>query len=161
MRSKDLSAESSAAIRSLFMNPRPYSFDEAAEVLGVERAILVNEADASELETISVSGERRLPWGEVAYCALREWPIETIFAALGADASGYVPELLRPTQLAVTLPAYQVRMLEVLAHHERLDAGTFLQLHLLDLASASDQTILEEEIPGFIEALRFPYGGRA
>jgi hypothetical protein len=49
-------------------------------------------------------------------------------------------------------------MLEVLASREQLDASTFLQGELLDLASASDHALLEEQIPGFLEALFFPHG---
>jgi hypothetical protein len=47
-------------------------------------------------------------------------------------------------------------MIEVLAAREGIEAGTFLQLHLLDLASACDLAAMEREIPGLVEALQFP-----
>lgn len=131
---------------------------EAADLIRIEQEALDRQVGAGELET--VGSEPSLPWREVAYLALRQWPLKTIFDVLGTDASALLPELLRPVEFSALLPAYQVRMLEVLAQHERLDAGTFLQGHLLDLASGADHALLEQQIPGFLEALFFPFGGQ-
>jgi hypothetical protein len=151
-----LSDETREAIRRIFAARQSLTIGQAASLLGIERAALVAEIEAREIT--AVEGSDLLPWTEVAYLALRRWPLKAIFDALGSDASSLLPPLLRPTEFTVSLPAYQVRMLEVMARDEQLDAGTFLQLHLLDLASGSDQGVLEKQIPGFLEALFFPYG---
>jgi hypothetical protein len=148
-------ASTQAAIRRIFGERRAYTLAEAADLIGVEREALDRQVDAGELAT--VGSEPRLPWAEVAYLALRRWPLKAILDALGSEPSSLLPALLRPTELTVSLPAYQVRMLEVLASHEQLDASTFLQGQLLDLASASDHALLEEQIPGFLEAFFFPH----
>ena len=98
------------------------------------------------------------PWREpdVAYLALRTWPLERIFTSLGEEAAACLPELLRPATLTAVVPAYQVRMLEVLAERRRLDVSTFLQLHLLGLAS-DESPLLDACIPGFLRAFQFPY----
>jgi hypothetical protein len=122
-------------------------------VLGVPRSLIAELLSVGEIEA---GEDGRLAWGEVAYLAMRRWPIETIFSALGDEASRVLPSMLRPTSFPAMLPAYQVRMIEVLSAQEGFDAATFLQLHLLDLASACDLTTMEREIPGFVEALQFP-----
>jgi hypothetical protein len=75
---------------------------------------------------------------------------------LGDAASRVLPPMLGPTAFKAVLPDYQVRMIEALAAREGIEAGTFLQLHLLDLASACDLATMERAIPGFVEALQFP-----
>jgi hypothetical protein len=101
-------------------------------------------------------GETVLPWADVAYLALRTWPLERIFASLGEAAAACLPELLRPATLTAVVPVYQARMLEVLAERRGLDASTFLQLHLLGLAS-EESPLLDASIPGFMRAFKFPY----
>ena len=139
------------------MVKRPYSVAETATLLDIPVDALVGENKRGDIATTGHGGTD-LPWKEVAYLALRTWPLDLIFEALGADADSYLPELLRPRTITTTLPGYQVRMLEVLAEYHQLDISTFLQLHLLDLASV-ESSMLAESIPGFIEAFRFPYGG--
>jgi hypothetical protein len=152
------SDETREAIRRIFAAKQSLAVGQAARLLGIEKATLAAEIEAREISTVE-GLDLHLPWTEVAYLALRTWPLDLIFDALGNDASSLLPALLRPVNFSVLLPAYQVRMLEVLARHERLDAGTYLQGHLLDLASGSDHAALEEQIHGFVEALFFPFGG--
>lgn len=152
-----LSGETCEAIRRIFAVRQSLAVGQVASLLGIERGALVAEIEAREIATVEGS-DLHLPWEEVAYLALRQWPLKTIFDVLGSDASSLLPALLRPIEFTVSLPAYQVRMLEVLARLEYLDAGTFLQVQLLDLASGSDHAALEKQIPGFLEALFFPHG---
>jgi hypothetical protein len=156
MRSKNLPTAAADAIRRVFTNRQEYSLADVADLTGVDSETLLREVEARDLDIVP-SPEARLPWREVAYLALRTWTLETIFEALGYDASSYVPDLLRPTTLTVTLPTYQVRALEVLARDQQMDASTFLHLHLLDLVSA-ESPFLAEEIPGFLTAFHFPFG---
>jgi hypothetical protein len=142
-----------AAIRTIFRGRRSFEFGEAAQLLGMRPVALARLLSESEIED---GDDGRLAWGEVAYLAMGRWPIETIFSALGDEASRVLPPMLRPTSLSAMLPAYQVRMIEVAAAREGIEVGTFLLLHLLDLASACDLASMEREIPGFVEALQFP-----
>jgi len=147
-----------AHVRAIFTVKRTYTISEAASVLGIDLRALLAEIEARDIATVAEASPE-LPWKEVAYLALRTWPLDQIFEALGSDAESCIPDLLRPTTITATLPAYQVRMLEVLAREQQLDVSTFLQLHLLDLASA-EAPFLGEQIPGFFEAFHFPFGGR-
>jgi hypothetical protein len=147
------------AIRLIFTEKRSYTLAEAANLLGIDEHALMGEVDSGDVAA-SEEGKSHLPWKEVAYLALRTWPLKMIFEALGPDWSSQIPELLRPTTITTTLPSYQTRMLEVLAGYHQLDVSTFLQLHLLDLASAESR-LLAERIPGFLSALYFPFGGEA
>jgi hypothetical protein len=146
----------SEAIRHIFSERHAYRIDEAAQLTGSDPEELRREIAGGELTAERSSGETVLPWADVAYLALRTWPLERIFATLGGDAAACLPELLRPATLTAVVPAYQVRMLEVLAERQRLDVSTFLQLHLLGLAS-DEAPLLDACIPGFLRAFQFPY----
>jgi hypothetical protein len=142
------------AIRRIFIDRRGYALTEVSELIGMPVHILLHDIEARDLDL--ASDEPRLPWSEVAYLALRTWPLGLIFELLG-EASSHLPQLLRPTKITLTLPAYQIRALEVLAKDQQLDVSTFVQLHLLDLTSA-EALHLAEQIPGFLAAFRFPFG---
>jgi hypothetical protein len=148
------SDERTARIRTIFTTKRSYTLAEAASLLGIDEPDLIREVESGDVA--SLGDNRRLPWEEVAYLALRTWPLGVIFEALGSCETSLLPDLLRPKAITVTLPDYQVQMLEVLANEEKLDVATFLQLHLLDLAS-TESLLLANRIPGFMAALRFPY----
>jgi len=156
MRSNSSPTTAADAIRRIFTNRRGYSLTDVADLTGIDAETLLREVEARDLD-IAPSPEAQLPWREVAYLALRTWPLEVIFKALGNEAPSYVLDLLRPTTITVTLPTYQVRALEVLAHDQQLDVSTFVQLHLLDLVSA-ESPFLAEQIPGFLAAFHFPFG---
>lgn len=151
-----LSEETRDRIVRIFTVKRTYTTLEAASILKIDLERLNAEIEARDLEAVT-EGNALLPWKEVAYLALRTWPLQTIFDALGSEAPSHLPDLLRPTSITVTLPSYQVRMLEVLARDQQLDFSTYLQLHLLDLASA-ESPFLAEQIPGFSAAFHFPFG---
>ncbi|HEX2833944.1 MAG TPA: hypothetical protein VHW00_13115 [Thermoanaerobaculia bacterium] len=140
----------------IFTLKRAYTTLEAASILKIDLERLNAEIEARDIEAVA-GGGGLLPWREVAYLALRRWPLRTIFDALGPEGSSHLPDLLRPTKITATLPSYQVRMLEVLAREQQLDVSTFLQLYLLDLASA-ESPFLGDQIPGFRAAFQFPFG---
>jgi len=142
------------AIRRLFAKRRLFTVTEAAQITGISPDAIRRRLDANELAAVSGTNSS-LAWTEVVHLALQMWPIEVIFAEVGSD-SALLPALLRPAQLSVSLPEYQVRMVEVLARREQLDSSVFLQNYLLDLASASDHDLLERKIPGFTAAMRWP-----
>lgn len=148
------SDERTARIRRIFTAKRTYTIPEAASVLGIDEPDLTREVERGDIA--SIIDDRHLPWEEVAYLALRRWPLAVIFEALGSRETSLLPDLLRPTTITVTLPDYQVKMLEVLAKDQKVDVATFLQLHLLGLAS-SESSLLAKRIPGFTPALRFPH----
>lgn len=151
----DLSSDTRARVTRIFAMKRSYTVAEAASLLGIDEQNLLGDIERRDIRT----DERdRLPWSEVAYLALRTWPLDLIFQAVGPEASSYIPELLRPTTITLMLPGYQVRAIEVLARDQQLDVSTFVQLHLLDLVSA-ESPFLVEQIPGFLAAFRFPFGG--
>lgn len=158
-RSTNLPAETRDRIRRIFARRQTYPISQVASLLGVEIGALSALIAAGDIAATGRGRDLSLAWAEVAYLALRQWPLEIVFDALGDGTSALLPVLLRPIHLTVSLPTYQVKMLELLARLDQLDVSTYLQIYLLDLASASDQAILAEEIPGFIEALHFPYGG--
>jgi hypothetical protein len=154
MSTKNLPKAAADAIRRIFTDQRRYTFTEVTDLIGIPVDSLLHEIETRDLDL--ASDEPRLPWSEVAYLALRTWPLDVIFGVLG-EASSHVPELLRPTKITVVLPAYQVRALEVLARDQELDVSSFVQAHLLDLTSA-ESPYLAEQIPGFLAAFRFPFG---
>src|SRR5260221_14268153 len=59
----------------------------------------------------------------------------------------------------VELARWQTLMLVRLAAREHSDPGDYLSRHLLDLA-ACESEFLSAEIPGFLEAVRWPDVGR-
>lgn len=156
MRSNKTAPPTTETVRQVFTDRRSYSLSEVAQLFGIDVDLLAEQIRIGELEAVSDAGEPRLPWREVAHLALRRWPLTTIFDALGSIAFSHLPQLLRPTIVTVILPAYQARMLEVLAGDEHTNVSTFLQVHLLDLASAVDIERLEREVPGFTVAMRWP-----
>jgi hypothetical protein len=143
-------------IHHIFTERRTYTIPEAAALFGMEEGAIREEIAGGELTAERSGSETVLPWADVAYLALRTWPLERIFASLGEEEAACLPELLRPATLTAVVPAYQARMLEVLAERRGLDVSTFLQLHLLGLAS-DEAPLLDACIPGFVRAFQFPY----
>lgn len=83
-----------------------------------------------------------------------------IHDALGSDASGVLPRLLRPIELkSLRLPEYLIRLLEALATKEGVTVEDYLYTAMLDLEVAADPVVLETLLPGFTEAIRFPDAG--
>lgn len=132
-----------------------YGLKEVATVLGYTSRELVAKIEKGEVEARQVKGDWMIRWPEVAMLAVEKWGLAHISAELGEKGAKYLPPLVRSRQLTVNLPAYQVVMLERLAAREGVTAEAFLSGHLVDLA-ASVAEEMEKELPGFLEALRYP-----
>ena len=86
---------------------------------------------------------------------MQRWSIVVIEGELGERAPELLPPLLITRKLTLTLPGYQVEMLQRLARRRRVTIDAFLTDHLLDLAGSVAEG-MERAVPGFIEAMRFP-----
>jgi hypothetical protein len=100
----------------------------------------------------------RVPWDAVASALTAQCPLRDVQAALGTRAAEIIPELNRLTALTVELPRWQTLMLARLAAREHSDPGDYLSRYLLDLAACESEW-LASEIPGFLEAVRWPEAG--
>jgi len=102
-------------------------------------------------------------WEDVAHLMLQRWTPRMIDAALGHQRVGVIPALNRVQYIEAWLPLYQIRLLHYLAEQERgtvrgrLNASDILERQLLDLVSSVNLDEVEEAIPGFCDALRYPY----
>ena len=67
-----------------------------------------------------------------------------------------IPELVRLTNLEVSIPRFEVMALERVAARDGKSVSALLAKELLDFASAH-ATWLAAEIPGFAHALAWPY----
>lgn len=102
-------------------------------------------------------------WEDVAHLALERWTPRMVEAALRIKAWEAVPHLNQHRLIQVSLPLYLIRYLDVRARQEsenRLprNASDILERILHEHAEAEeDMHRLDLEIPGFREALRYPY----
>lgn len=154
-----------ALIRELFIERRPhYPFAEALRLTRMTQADLDAVVAGGVVLPETFAGAGVVRWEDVAALALERWTPRMMDAAIGRTARLSVTPLLnRIQQIEVFLPVYQVRLLHLLAEKERgtmrarLNASDVLERHLLDLASAVDADEVELSVPGFREALRYPY----
>ena len=84
------------------------------------------------------------------------WTVMQIHDALGEAGSWALPRLLRPVELSVRVPDYQVRLLETLAQ----DAGKSVEEYVYTVFLGLETTVSADEtekiLPGFRDAIRFP-----
>ncbi len=147
-----------AAIRTLFLHPRPtYPLPDAAALLGMRVRELAGWMESGELEGIESDGSVVVPWEELVSFGMEWWSQEAVEAALGADVARALPELLRLTELEVRLPRMEVVALERLAALDGKSVSAVLARELLDLVSAHAPW-LSKEVPGFAEAFGWPEG---
>ena len=98
-----------------------------------------------------------MTWQELASAAMLRWTPVQIHVALGEHANSILPSLFRPVELkGVRLPAYQLRLLEVLAQRENVSVEEYLYTALLGLETAISAEESEQLIPGLHDALTFP-----
>ncbi len=155
-----------AAIREIFLRRRiEYTTQEAASLL---RLSILTLADAIHGGALHVEnrrkrkrlGGRRYPlmtWQELASAAMLRWTPMQIHDALREHANSILPSLFRPVELkGVRLPAYQLRLLEVLAQRENVSVEEYLYTALLGLETAISSEESEQLIPGLHDALTFP-----
>lgn len=126
-----------AIIRRLFLSPKPaYPLPEAAKVLGMRVKELRGWVAAGEIEAVEVKGRDAIAWAELVFFAMDLWPQEEIEAALGAELTEAIPELLRLTELEVRIPRLEVLALEQVAMRDGRSLDAVLARKLLDLISA-------------------------
>lgn len=64
-----------------------------------------------------------------------------------------------PVELkSVRLPEYQIRLLETLSQHAGVTVEEYVYASLLSLEVVASPDAIERSLPGFREALTFPYG---
>lgn len=108
------------------------------------------------------NGEPRVfSWEDVVHLAYRRWTPRMIDAALARQLYPVLPRPQRVRRFAVHLPLYQLRLLHYLAEQRgtariRLNASDILERVLHDLANTVAAEA-EAAMPGFREALRYPY----
>lgn len=145
-----------ARIRFLFLEPKAsYSMAEAAKLLGMKPKRLQAWVEAGEIEGVYTCSGVALPWEELASFAMEWWSQEAVEEALGRDAAGVIPELLRLADLEVRIPAMEVVALERVAGREGKTVDAVLARELLDFVSANAEW-LSEEVVGFSEAFVWP-----
>lgn len=147
-------------IRRIFLQRRDeYSPTEAAKVLGVPRAEIIEGIEAGEIDASKVERvEYRLRWRTVAALAITKWREEDIYDALGPQADRVLPALMRVETLTVSIPAYALRMLEWQAAQRGVSVDEQLRPLLHDIANAQllESPEIDTAIPGFREAVLFP-----
>jgi hypothetical protein len=137
-----------------------------ADVLRLTRSAEQEIARAVNEETIRPEAggvALRFNWEDVATLAFQRWRPRMVAAALDVGYRNAMPTLNRVKHIDIHLPLYQIRLLHVLAEMRRggfrvqLNASDILEQQLLDLASSLDASVMEEAIPGFGAAIRYPY----
>jgi hypothetical protein len=143
-------------IRRIFIQRRSdYSTLEASRLLSIPRKDLLAKRDDL---TVTIEQDR-MPWESVAFLALKQWPIEVVYEALGNDADRVIPHLLRLEDLSVRIPAYIVRLLRYLAEAEGVSVDEYVGRALREVA---DETHMLHParcaaVPGFTAAHFFPW----
>lgn len=141
-------------IRTLFLRHRKeYTPTDVARLTRYDAVFLVRQLETGEIEG---RVEYRIPHHEVMHLALERWPLETIFEALGKDAEGVIPPLLRIEKVQLKVPAYIVRFLELMAGEESTTVNELLRKMLADYVDGSLTENRSAAIPGLIEAAYFP-----
>jgi hypothetical protein len=99
----------------------------------------------------------------VAALALEEWTPRMIEAALGHEADEVIPLFNQHRLIRVSLPIYLIRLLNYVAEsdsaprHVPRNASDVLERLLHDFANTQDTTAIESEVPGYAQALTYPY----
>lgn len=145
-------------IRRIFLQRRDvYSPTEAAKVLGIPRAAIIDGIKAGDIDASkSEHVEYRLTWRTVATIALEKWHEEAIYDALGSRAEDVLPPLMRLDTLTVSVPLYAILMLRRGAETRGISVDEYLRDILHDAAGDALSTDIEKAIPGFRRAVTFP-----
>jgi hypothetical protein len=146
-------------IIELFAKRQPaYARTDVLRLIGISDAQL----DAAIANgTIQVEANDRgtsvVPWEDVAALALEDWTLRMIEAALGDDALTVIPPLNQHHVIPVALPAHLIRFVDHLARQAPArNASDIIERILHDHANI-DALALDVEIPGFRQALLYPY----
>ena len=149
-------------IRRIFLRRQDwYTLKHVTRLTGITAIALRAMIDAGELEAhpSEKAWEKasRIRWPQLAALALETWPIEVIEQELGEEAAQVLPPLVRTTEVTVRLPRYLFAMLHLLAKREGLSPSLRIADALTSIAEEHAAS-LEEDIPGFGEAMNFPEG---
>lgn len=151
-------------IIALYAQRQPtYPFKDVLPLLGISDAQLRDAISRGVIATETNDlGQQVIAWAEVAALALEEWTPRMIEAALHHEADD-VPLLNQHRLIRVSLPIYQIRLLDHLARvasatrHVPRNASDILEHLLHDVANAQNTTAIDAEVPGYAQALTYPY----
>ena len=132
-----------------------YLLSEVSRATGMPRHQIRKRIRAGEIAAREQRGVYFIPWSEVATLAMQRWSIGVIEIDLGERARELLPPLLLTRKIILSLPAYQVEMLQRLAHRKAMPVDAFVAEHLLDLAATVAEE-MEAVVPGFAAAMRWP-----
>jgi hypothetical protein len=144
-------------ILELFTRRQPaYGIADVMRLLGITEAEVARAvADGAVTPEQNDTGAEVIPWEDVATLALESWTPRMIEAALGENARSVIPPLNQHHVIPVSLPAYLLQFVEHLAGQSPgQNASDIIERILHDHANT---LALEVEIPGFREALQYPY----
>jgi hypothetical protein len=152
-------------IVELFARRQPvYGTAEVVQLLGISEAQLLDAIATSIVSTqASDTGAHVIPWEDVAMLALEEWTPRMIQAALHGDADDVIPLLNQHRLIQVSLQIYLIRLLDHLARFESAtrhvprNASDIIERVLHDVANTQNTTAIGTAIPGFAQALTYPY----
>ncbi len=146
-------------IRHIFLSPRPnFPLFTAAELLGMPLAELRKEIESGAIVAVPTRLGQRVPREELIAAVMRLREQAVIEEALGADAAGVLPEVMRLVELRARIPRYQRDMLQILARWAGTSVNTVLARELESVASAYSSE-LAAEVPDFALAMRWPAVG--
>jgi hypothetical protein len=152
-------APSSDASRiiELFARRQPaYGTTDVLRLLRISEAQLASAIrDGAVAPEPNDIGASVIPWEDVAALALEEWTPRMIEAALGENALRVIPPLNQHRVIPVSLPAYLIRFVDHLARQAPAHNASDIIEHVLH--NHANALALEVEIPGFRQALRYPY----
>lgn len=164
-RTQDRSRTDRFLIVELFAKRRPhYSHEDVLRLTCSSEEEVAAAVDAGDLQPYRNPGGSLLyAWEEVATFALRRWTPRMVCSLLGSAHAAAIPHLNRMAVIQIELPLYQMRMLHVLAStngdgfRAPLNVSDIIEQQLLDLADSIDSDEIEDAIPGFQAARRYPY----
>jgi hypothetical protein len=143
-------------IRHIFLQPRPHvSISQATALLGWSRRQMSEAIEAREVELWTTPLGKWFPRSEMMAKSLEIWPLHVIEEALGAEAEGILPQVIRTAELRVRLPRHHIDMLEYRADQQETTVSGVLARELDGIASAHIEE-LSAALPGFAEAMAWP-----
>ncbi len=153
---RDISDDRSR-IRAVFLDRRAtYSTLDAVQLSGIDREDLLDRIETGEIDAAQ-RVTYAIPWDDVARLLMECVPLEAIYDALGDRADEVLPPLLRLERLDVRVPAYILRVLELVASRAGMTVERHLRGEFFDMVESLWRTHPEvDQIPGAGEALFFP-----
>lgn len=152
-------------IAELFARRQPaYGSDDILRLIGISSGQLNGAIDDGVVtpERNDV-GTSVISWEDVAHLALDEWTPRMIEAALREESSEVIPLLNQHRLIQISLPIYLIRLLDYQARFESAtrhvprNASDIIERVLREFADGRDTAALDVEIPGFLQALQYPY----